>query len=281
MSFYPQPNSYQCGPFALKYALVMLGIFKDEDQIGIIAGSTWWGGTDEIGLERAAKKYNCKMKYIHSEDSELAKRSLNEMLKKNIPCILSVKNWEHWLTVIHYNKGKYIIVDSEHDHVISILTSNQLLKKWRYRDKKEEILSYDGYAIIPKFKVYTRAKFDLEKAKELMYEKNKNLAEKWDDYFNDVSAIGRPRTKLTTNYITFAEFLRRNEKNLTNRVANWHGMPTYPEMKKILQNMKFVADVYDIIIPSSDEKRALIDLASILMLYACGKYGMDPMYMQV
>ena len=27
MSFYPQPNKWQCGPFALKYALVMLGVF--------------------------------------------------------------------------------------------------------------------------------------------------------------------------------------------------------------------------------------------------------------
>lgn len=281
MSFYPQPNSYQCGPFALKYALVMLGIFKHENQIGIIAGSTWWGGTDEIGLARAAKKFNCKMKYIQSSNPDDARRSLNEMLKKNIPCILSVKNWEHWLTVINYSKGRYIIVDSELDHVVTTLTANQLLKKWRYKDRNEGIISYDAYAILPRFKVYTRAKFDLEKAKELMYEKNKNLAEKWDDYFNDVSSIGKPRTKLTTNYITFAEFLRRNEKNLTNRVANWHGMPTYPEMKKILQNMKFVADVYDIIIPTDDEKRALIDLASILMMYACGKYGMDPMYTQL
>ena len=28
MSFYPQPYKYQCGPFALKYALVMLGNLK-------------------------------------------------------------------------------------------------------------------------------------------------------------------------------------------------------------------------------------------------------------
>ena len=32
MSFYPQPFKYQCGPFALKYALVMLGIFVNEKK---------------------------------------------------------------------------------------------------------------------------------------------------------------------------------------------------------------------------------------------------------
>ena len=73
MSFYPQPNSYQCGPFALKYALVMLGIFKNEDEIGIAAGSTWWGGTDEIGLAKAARKYNVKMKYLQSSNPDDAR----------------------------------------------------------------------------------------------------------------------------------------------------------------------------------------------------------------
>ncbi|MBN1302232.1 MAG: hypothetical protein JW995_13535 [Melioribacteraceae bacterium] len=275
MSFYPQPNSYQCGPFALKHALVMLGIFKDEDNIGIAAGSTWWGGTDEIGLARAARKYNCKMKYIQSSNPDDARRALNEMLKKRIPCILSVNNWGHWLTVVYYSRGKYVVIDSELDHVVAILSPSQLVKKWRYKDKHEGITSYDGYALIPKFKVYTRAKFTIEKAIELMYEKNKTLATNWDEYFTDVTSIGKPRTKLTVNYITFSEFLRRNELSLTHKVANWHGMPQYSELKRILQNMKFVADVYDIIIPTEDEKKALIDLTSVLMMYSCGKYGMD------
>lgn len=33
MSFYPQPYKYQCGPFALKYALVMLGRFENEKKL--------------------------------------------------------------------------------------------------------------------------------------------------------------------------------------------------------------------------------------------------------
>ena len=67
MSFYPQPNKYQCGPFALKYALVMLGVFASEKSIAKKAGSTWWAGTDEIGLERAANHYDCRLKYFRRE----------------------------------------------------------------------------------------------------------------------------------------------------------------------------------------------------------------------
>lgn len=278
MSFYPQPNKYQCGPFALKYALVMLGIFKDEDEIGITAGSTWWAGTDEIGLSRAARRYKCKMKHFQSSNPLDAKRALNQILKKRIPCILSVNNWEHWLTVIHYSKGQYVIVDSELDDVVAVLNSKQLLKKWRYKDSNEGIISYDGYAIIPKFKVITRAKFTIEKAVELMYDKNKDLASKWDEYFNDLVQVAKTRTSLTINYMTFSEFLRRNGKKLIKQVANWHGSPTQSELKKILQNMQFIADIYDFIIPTEDEKKALIDLSSILMMYSCGKYGMSKIY---
>jgi len=278
MSFYPQPNKYQCGPFALKYALVMLGIFKDEDEIGITAGSTWWAGTDEIGLSRAARRYNCKMKHFQSSNPVDAKHALNEILKKRIPCILSVNNWGHWLTVIHYSKGEYVIVDSELEDVVAVLTSKQLLKKWRYKDEEDGVTSYDGYSLIPTFKVLTRAKFTIEKAIELMYEKNKDLASKFDEYFNDLVLIAKPRTLLTTNYITFSEFLRRNGKKLIKQVAIWHGTPTQNELKKILQNMQFIADIYDFIIPTEDEKKALVDISSILMMYSCGKYGMSKIY---
>jgi hypothetical protein len=278
MSFYPQPNSYQCGPFALKHALVMLGIFKHENDIGITAGSTWWAGTDEIGLSRAAKKYKCGMKYFQSSNPDDARRMLNKELKKGIPCILSVQNWEHWYTVVRYEKGKYVVIDSGLDKVITIKTSSQLLRDWRYKDKKQGIISYDGYAVIPKFKSHSKAKLDVKTAKEIMYHKYERLALKWDEYFNDLTNVCRPRTKLSVNFITFNEFLRRNETRLIHQIANWHGIPSYTELKNILDNMKILADVYDLIIPENEEKKCLIDLTAILMMYSCGKYGMDPMY---
>lgn len=279
MSFYPQPNKYQCGPFALKYALVMLGVFKDEKQISIIAGSTWWAGTDEIGLAKAAKKFNCNMKHFASEDKDEARRKLNGHLIKGYPCILSVDNWEHWVTVVAYSKGKYVMIDSgEDDKVISVKTAAALNKYWKYYDEDEDYESYDGYAVYPKFKVYTRADLSLQQAREVMFKKNESLALKWDQYFNDLITVCKPRTKQMTNYISFAEFLRRNESNLIKKVGNWHGIPSYAELKRVLYNMKFVAGVYDLTIHADDEKKALIDITSLLMMYACGKYGMDPIY---
>lgn len=278
MSFYPQPNKYQCGPFALKYALVMLGVFKDEGQIGEFAGSTWWAGTDEFGLARAARRFNSRMKHFQSSNPDDARRMLIQHLKKGYPCILSVKNWEHWCTVVNYQKGKFVVIDSELDKVVSVQTTTKLLRRWKYVEEETGIISYDGYALIPKFKAITHAQFTPEKAKLLMYDKNEDIANKWDQYTNDLINICKPRTKLSQNIITFSKFLRRNEQNLIKRVANWHGEPTYSELKKILSNMKFIADVYDFIIPKDEEKRAAIDIASLLMMYSCGKYGMNPIY---
>ncbi|MHB9012557.1 MAG: cysteine peptidase family C39 domain-containing protein [Ignavibacteriaceae bacterium] len=278
MSFYPQPYKYQCGPFALKYALVMLGRFENEREIGKKAGSTWWYGTDEIGLAKAAKTFDCKMKYFRRETPDEAIKALKDHLKLGLPCILSVDDWEHWFTVINEQQDKFIVVDSGLDKVIIILTKNQLLKRWKYIDQETGYISYDAYALTPKFKTSTKAKFSLEKARFVMRDRNKQLAEKWDTYFNDLINICRPRTPISKRTISFNEFLRRHENLLIKQVANWHGTPTYLELKKILTNMQFVAEVYDLVIYHEDQKKALVDLASILMMYACGKYGMDPIY---
>ncbi len=111
-----------------------------------------------------------------------------------------------------------------------------------------------------------------------MQDRNIILAEKWDTYFNDLITICRPRTSHTIKTISFNEFLRRHEKLIVQQVADWHGTPTYKELQKILKNMQFVAEVYDLVIHTEDQKKALVDLASILMMYSCGKYGMDPIY---
>jgi len=278
MSFYPQPYKYQCGPFALKYGLVMLGRFENEKAIGKKAGSTWWYGTDEIGLAKAAKSFDCKMKYFRRETAEDAIKILNYHLKRGYPCILSVDNWEHWITVINEQRGKFIVVDSALDKVIVIYSHIQLARRWKFIDDETGDISYDGYALISNSKPTTKAKFSLEKARYVMRDRNKGLARKWDTYFNDLITICRPRFPQSTKTISFNEFLRRYEKLLIRQIANWHGSPSYRELQKILDDMQFVAETYSLVIYEEDQKKALIDLASLLMMYACGKYGMDPIY---
>lgn len=278
MSFYPQPYKYQCGPFALKYALVMLGQFKNEREIGKRAGSNWWHGTDEIGLAKAARSYECSLKYIQESSPDAAIEALSEQLIKGYPCILSVDNWGHWLTVMNMHQNKFIIVDSGLEKVVKVYSRRQLLKRWIYKDVETDKISFDCYALIPNNKVKTKAFFSVEKARRIMRAKNKILAEKWDTYFNDLITICRPQSPNSKKVISFGEFLSRYERTIVTEVANWHGAPSFRELTKILRNLKFVAEVYDLVIYCEDEKKALISLSALLMMYSCGKYGMKPIY---
>ena len=278
MSFYPQPNKWQCGPFALKYALVMLGVFAAEKSIVKKAGSTWWAGTDEIGLARAAKYFDCRLKYFRREVGTDGVKVLAQHLKRGYPCILSVDNWEHWLTVINWQQGKFIVIDSGKDKVIGVYSARQITGRWKYIDPDNDFRSFDGYALIPNFKIRTRAKFTLAKARYVMHKKNNDLAKNWDTYFNDLIAICKPRTATSIHTISFGEFLRRYEKMLIEEVAYWHGIPSTSELRNIVDKMKFIADVYNLVIHIDEHKKALVDISSLLMMYACGKYGMEKIY---
>ena len=278
MSLYKQPNKYQCGPFALKYALVMLGVFTSEKSIAKKAGSTWWAGTDEIGLARAAKSYNCRLKYFRRETGVDGVKVLIQHLKKGYPCILSVDEWGHWLTVINWQQGKFILVDSAEAKVIHIYSAQQIINRWKYIDPDDEFKSFDGYALMPNFKIRARAKFTLAKARYIMQKKNSDLAKHWDTYFNDLISICKPRTATSIHTISFGEFLRRYEKMIIHEVEYWHGVPSYNELRKVVDKMKFIADVYNLVIYIDEHKKALVDITSLLMMYACGKYGMEKIY---
>jgi hypothetical protein len=180
--------------------------------------------------------------------------------------------------VINWQQGKFILIDSVKDRVINIYSTRQLVRRWKYLDPDDDFISYDGYALIPNFKIKTRAKFTLSKARYVMQAKNKELAKHWDTYFNDLISICKPRTATSIHTISFGEFLRRYEKMIIQEVAYWHGNPSHSELKKIIEKMEFIANVYNLVIYIDEHKKALVDITSLLMMYACGKYGMDEIY---
>ena len=65
---------------------------------------------------------------------------------------------------------------------------------------------------------------------------------------------------------------------IIHEVEYWHGVPSYIELRKVVDKMKFIADVYNLVIYIDEHKKALVDITSLLMMYACGKYGMEKIY---
>lgn len=272
MSFYKQPHTYQCGPFALKYALIMLGKMENEKDIEEIAGSTWWSGTDEIGLEKAANYFDCSFIDINvSNNPEKSLSNLRKNLRQGLSAILCVDKWAHWMTVVNYSSGKYVCIDSGMKKVIIILSERELLKRWKYTDKKTDY--YSGYVLAPYDRPKMLARFTIDIAKKLMSEKYSDLALNWDAYFNVLLELARSKNVNSDNTITFKEFLRRYQKSIVELVADWHGDIEYSELNDIFDNFLFVANVYNMVVHLSDINGAIIDLTCVLMMYATHNYG--------
>lgn len=271
MSFYKQPLTYQCGPFALKYALVMLGRMEDEKEIEEIAGSSWWSGTDELGLERAANYYDCNFTEILETDPDEALYDLNQSLKQNNPAVLCVDKWSHWIAVIRHENDKYVCVDSGMKKVIIIISSRELLRRWKYVEKKTQ--TYAGYIVSPTYRVSARAKFTVERAKLLMSPKYHDLAIHWNDYYNVLLEIARPKNPTAEYTITVREFLRRYQKSIVELVAEWHGDVEYKELDHILDNLLFIANTYNMVIHTDDINMAIINLTIVLTMHATNNHG--------
>lgn len=283
MGFYPQPNLWQCGPFALKHALVTLGILADELEITKIAGTRWWAGTDEFQLAKAARRFGCDLRLIRRYDPEKARRELISYLRRDIPVLLCVQEWEHWITAVKEEKGKFILLDSKEKAVLTILSWRDLKKLWAYherdeRDKTAVQTILDFHPVVPRFRVHTKAKFSLARAHFLRNPSNRSFAKLWNEYLEDLLKLCRPRTPQRENFISLGEFLRRHETMIVDQVDLWHGWIERSQAKRVLRHLHFVADTYGLVLPSQDEKRGIAGITAILALWAASQYGVLPVY---
>ena len=282
MGIYPQPNKWQCGPFALKHALLVHGILVPEKEISRAAGTTWHG-TDEHKLARAARRYGCELPMVRKYDPGKARRELVDYLRKGIPCLLCVQEWNHWVTVVKEEKGQFILLDSQDLAVLVIASWPSLKNMWVYPEEDEfdeETVHtlFDLHPVVPRGRVRTRAKFSLERARYLRRKSNRDFAQLWDVYVEDLLAICRPRTPLSEKILSLGEFLRRHEGMILDQLDFWHGDIDLPAAKKVLQRMHLVADTYGLVIPAADEKRAIAAICMLLGLWAAGEYGVKTFY---
>jgi hypothetical protein len=281
MGIYPQPNLWQCGPFALKHALVVLGVLQDERSITRIAGSHWWYGTDELQLGRAARRYDCDLLMIRRQDEASARRELMKFLKRGLPVLLCVDDWSHWLTAVKFEQGKFILLDSRNPKVLTIASWPQLRRLWVYHDEDHdgtELTLYDLHPVVPRFRRRTQAQFSLARAQFLRRESNRRLAELWDEYLGDLLVLTRTRTPLSERVFSLGEFFRRHAGMILEQVDFWHGTTDRRLARQILDHLHFVADTYGLVIHEEQEKRAISGITAILTLWAAGEFGVSSVY---
>ncbi len=280
--FYPQPNEWTCGPFALKHALVALGRTVHAQEIARTARTHWWSGTNEIRLARAARAFECDLVLERSRDAEEARRRLVKLLREEqIPVLLCVDEWTHWITVVGVDGARFLVIDSEQDPVLTIHTWAQLRARWHYDDvdfdREKPPVLYDLHAIRPRFRTPVKADFSVERIKFLRRPENRSLALYWNEYLEDLLEICKPAGRIT-NPISMAEFLRRHQELIVSRVVFWHGDIDRDAIVKILRNLRFVSETYGLVIPGASARRAAADLAILVTMWTVAVRGIDEMY---
>lgn len=283
MGIYKQPGKWECGPFALKHALLMRGVLASERDIARLAGTSP-EGTDEKQLELAAAHYGCELPTIRKVESDEARGELTGYLRDGYPCLLCINGWDHWVTAVHEEAGEYILLDSEKPDVIEVVDWPRLRELWVYRDGDERQTShtlYDLHPLIPKRKLPSRARFSLERAHYLRQPENHGLARLWDGYVEDLIAVCRTRQGQGGRSLALGEFLRRHTDVLLDELASWHGGIERGAAERVLERMRFVADTYGFVIRQSDEKRTVAAVSMILALWSAGEFGVEPLYRRV
>jgi len=262
---------------------MMLGKFVSEKEISRIAGTHWWVGTDEIKLNRAARAYDCALKQIRRKNALRAKRELLLSLKRGFPALLCVDGWNHWITVVGAERGKFIYIDSREDPVVCVDPWTALKRRWMYEEIDEDDPTntetlFDLHTVTPKFHTRTKARFSLKRAKYLRRPENRGFASRWDEYFSDLSSICTPRTPLSEKVFPMGELLRRHGAMIRAQISYWHGGVNPQQVSKMMQNFQFVADTYALVVRQADEKRAIVAIAAILTMWAASKFGVGEVY---
>ena len=282
MSFYPQPNEWSCGPFALKHSLIALGKFVSEDDLARVAQTHWWSGTDELRLAKAARSADAELDIIRRYDENSARKALIGYLDRRLPVLLCVDNWAHWIAVLRHQRGRFVIVDSNLDPVLEVLSWRNLAARWRYLDTdySEEAPPelYDLIPVKPRGKPAMRADFSVARVQYLRRSANRQLAVHWDEFVDDLTAICRPRTKQMASPLSMSEFLRRNQALISRRIRYWHGEVNDRPIDRLFEYYQFVAATYGLVIPKSAVRRAVIDITALVTLWVAGHYGIEPFY---
>jgi hypothetical protein len=281
--FYPQPNEWTCGPFALKHALLALGRMVDAPQIAQAARTHWWSGTDEIQLARAAREFACDLVLERRSDPEQARKLLVHYLRDaQTPVLLCVDEWTHWITVVRTEDRRFVVVDSNDDPLLSVRTWPQLRNWWKYHDvdysRHEPPVLYDLMAVTPRFRTTVKADFSVERVKFLRRPENRRLAGHWNEYLEDLLEICKPPSVRIVQPLSMGEFLRRHAELLMTRVVYWHGDVNREDVARLLRDLRFVSETYGLVIPASMSRRALADLSILVSLWVCADRGVDPMF---
>jgi hypothetical protein len=251
-----------------------VGRFVDEGSLTKAARTTK-EGTDEKMLRRAAERFDCRLLEVRRFTEPAAFKALTSALALGRACMICINQWGHWVTIVGFDakSERFVVIDSEKNPVVRIPAWSELKRRWVYNeyDRDGKLKQYyDLYVLRPRFRVQSKANFSISRAQFLRRAGNVQFIKHFDEYVSDLLNIARPSPSRDggSAVISMAEFLRRHRKMLLETVRYWHEQTTEAQLRKVLANMRFVAETYGLVIRQEDEKRTIASFAALLMTWA-------------
>jgi hypothetical protein len=262
VSFVCQPNTWLCGPFALKHALLMLGVRADERHLATLAG-TDTSGTDEAELARAARHFGCDLGFLRRRDAEVARRDLVRLLAARVPVLLCIEQWDHWVVAVHEEDGTFVVLDSRAPAVFRVLPWEYLRELLVYGDSRRTGV-YDLHPLETDDVRAVRPSFTVERARFLQQWENRPIAEDWHGYLTDaLTVMDGPECEGTAALLPGVLF-GRHELPLLDAVSPTNDSGRRRAARRVLRGLRFVADTYGLRLDPASEQAARERLEAVL-----------------
>lgn len=277
MGIYPQPNAWQCGPFALKHALLVYAVVADEDDITALAGARARRGADERQLAHAAAHYGCGLDTARRFAAARARVELGAQLRRGRPVLLCVSQWAHWVTVVHEEGGRFVVCDSHDPAVVTVMPWERLQSWWAYHPSPGRRAGrrrpiYDLHPLVPLGRPRATARFTLARAHALRA--RRGLAGAWAHYVDDLLALAAP-PDAAGPCVSLSRVLGRHRETILGQLDFWHGDLDHAAAAALLDDLQFVAETYGLQSRPDEEPRVLVGASMVLALWAAGIYGVN------
>lgn len=118
-----------CARFALRHALLCLGIPTTEDALTDALGVGRFAGALGIGEEpiiKGIRSFDCEAVELEDDFASRTRQVISELIQEGTPCVISVDDAEHWAVVVGRNGSDFIWIDSADDELVGTCTWAEL-----------------------------------------------------------------------------------------------------------------------------------------------------------
>ncbi len=248
MALYSQPNSWQCGPFALKHGLLGWGVFAHENDLARIAGSSERDGTDETQLRRVAAAHGCELGLVRHRTARGARHTLARLLAARVPVLLCVDQWDHWVTAMGADADRVVLFDSYFDDTVVRLEAwDRLMTRLAFRQRRwRGLWRRTLYDLQPLTVTHDTSGLRLALSPERVERVSQapdGFGRRWDEYGRAlrplVATNGRGKRAQPLD-----AFLARHRASILSEVARLRGGERLVPAERTLEHLTFAAELF-------------------------------------